>query len=166
MALFSLLSVSISTEKMLTAWKASVFEISVVRIFRHLTYIRFAPYLSVFSSNAGKIRTRNFLNTDTFHAVAAWVYIYLKASFLPCWLLYSLLTLGSYILRKIGPELRAFKNSSSEKFLRVIVTKRVKSVEKKARDISVWFVAHRTHRIQFHKMAIYSSNHFKTPVNF
>ena len=53
--------------------------------------------------------------------------------------LYYLLILGSYIIRKIGPELRAFKNSSSEKFLSVTVTKKVKSVEKKVRDISVWF---------------------------
>ena len=37
------------------AWKASVFGVILVRIFRHLDWIRRdTPYLSVFSSNAGK----------------------------------------------------------------------------------------------------------------
>ena len=52
-----------------TAWKVSVFWVSLVRIFQHSDWIRTdTKYFSVFSPNAGKYG-RVTPNTDFFHAV-------------------------------------------------------------------------------------------------
>ena len=54
-----------------TTWKVSVFGVILVRIFPHSDWIwRDDPYLSIFSPNAGKKRTRITPNTSTFYAVA------------------------------------------------------------------------------------------------
>ena len=53
-----------------TGWKVSVFGVILVRIYPHLDWIpRDTPYLSVFSPNAGQIRTTITPNTDTFNTV-------------------------------------------------------------------------------------------------
>ena len=58
-------------EKEHTTWKVSLFRVILVRIFPHLNWIRRdTEYFSVFSPNAGKIRTRIIPNKETFYAVA------------------------------------------------------------------------------------------------
>ena len=55
----------------LTAWKVSVFLVSLVCIFPHSDWIqRFNPYLRI-QSEWRKIRTRKTPDTDTFHAVSS-----------------------------------------------------------------------------------------------
>ena len=49
-----------------TAWKVSVFGVSLLRIFPHSDWIR---YLSVFSPNAGKYGPEKTPCLDTFHVV-------------------------------------------------------------------------------------------------
>lgn len=51
--------------------------------------------------------------------------------------------LGSYIIRKIGPEIRAFKNSVSEKYLSIKKNKKVQSVNVEIKENSSWFKFHR-----------------------
>ena len=60
-----------------TGGKVSVSGIFLVRIFSHTDWIRDdMEYLSVFSLNAGKKRTRKTVNRDTFHAVQAFKVVY------------------------------------------------------------------------------------------
>ena len=72
-------SQSIQPFQIPTAWKVSVFRVILVHIFQAFSRIRteygeirrtsISPYSVQMRENAGKMRTRITLNTDTFHAV-------------------------------------------------------------------------------------------------
>ena len=99
---YCLWDIQSSTFASVTAWKLSVFEVFLALIFPHSDWmqrdtLRYSVFLRILYE-CGKIRTRNTLNTDTFHAERS-----------SNWLIRS----SDYILSIFRTNCREFKSRSN-----------------------------------------------------